>query len=91
MIILPLILTSVMLGIVNAKSLETLKLMAVKLLPYFTMTTMIAILMGFFVANWIEPGAGLSQHSPIGQVQVAGENDAERQLSRPDPFVCCLY
>ncbi len=61
MIILPLVLSSVMLGVINAKSISTLKAMAIKLLPYFVITTTLSILIGLSMAQLIKPGVDLEK------------------------------
>ncbi|MCB0421736.1 MAG: dicarboxylate/amino acid:cation symporter [Bdellovibrionales bacterium] len=64
MIVLPLVLTSVILGIVNAKSTEVLKKISFRLFPYFVCTTAVAILIGFFAAELLQPGEGI-QRPPL--------------------------
>ncbi|HAG91806.1 MAG TPA: dicarboxylate/amino acid:cation symporter [Bdellovibrionales bacterium] len=56
MIILPLVLTSVILGVVNSESIDSLKRIALRLFPYFVATTATAIVIGFVAAQTIAPG-----------------------------------
>lgn len=56
MVIVPLVLTSIILGLATAGSLEYLKQMGLRLLPYFIMTTMIAITIGMTMATLVKPG-----------------------------------
>lgn len=61
MIILPLVLSSVILGVINSESIEKLKKIAFRLFPYFVFTTAVAILMGFIAAQAIQPGKYIDQ------------------------------
>ena len=56
MVVVPLVLCSIILGIATAGSLEYLKKMGLRLLPYFIMTTMIAITIGMSMAHFVQPG-----------------------------------
>lgn len=57
MVVVPLVLCSIILGLATAGSVEHLKQMGVRLLPYFILTTMIAITIGITMANIVNPGA----------------------------------
>lgn len=59
MIIVPLVLSSVILGVASAKSLDQLERMGARLIPYFIMTTAIAITIGIGITGIIQPGTGL--------------------------------
>ncbi len=61
MVIVPLVLSSVILGIAGAGSLSYLKSMGVRLIPYFVMTTAIAILIGLTITSIVQPGLAVDQ------------------------------
>ena len=56
MVIVPLVLSSVILGVANAGSLDHLKRMGVRLFPYFVGTTIISIMIGIFLTSLFQPG-----------------------------------
>jgi Na+/H+-dicarboxylate symporter len=58
MMVLPLVITSVIVGITNLQDSKTLGAMGTKTLAYYFMTTGIAVLIGIAVVNWIKPGVG---------------------------------
>lgn len=70
MVIVPLVLSSVILGIAGAGSLSYLKSMGVRLIPYFIMTTAIAILIGLTITSIVQPGLAVDQSlmAPAEQV-----------------------
>jgi len=57
MIVIPLIMSSVMLGIASSGSLGQLRRIGLRIVPYFVLTTLIAVGLGVAVASWIEPGS----------------------------------
>ncbi len=56
MVIIPLIVCSIVLGIAESGDLEFLKKIGSRLVPYFIVTTSIAITIGLVLVNLIEPG-----------------------------------
>lgn len=63
MIIVPLVLSSVILGVTAAGSLNALEKLGVRIIPYFIMTTAIAITIGIGVATFVNPGQYIDQSS----------------------------
>lgn len=61
MIVVPLVLVSLMLGTASLGDLRKLGRIGIKTIVYFTITTMIAISIGLFLANVVKPGAGLNE------------------------------
>ena len=55
MVVIPLVITSIVLGVVDSGSLSFLKTMGSKIIPYFLMTTFISITIGVFVVQAINP------------------------------------
>lgn len=61
MVIVPLVLSSVILGIGSAGSLSYLRSMGVRLIPYFMVTTIIAVTIGLTVTSFVKPGLSIDQ------------------------------
>jgi len=58
MVIIPLILTSIISGIVNIGSLEKLGKIGLKTISYYVATSILAIVTGLFIVNLLNPGVG---------------------------------
>lgn len=56
MVVAPLVLSSIILGIAGNKDLETLKRIGSRIVPYFVMTSTIAVVIGLLIANTFQPG-----------------------------------
>ncbi len=81
MVMIPLIFTSIILGIVS-NNIERLKSMGVKLLIYFICTTIVAIVIGVLIAMKFEPGKMVYEMGGL-----TGSLDAASSLkSRPMAF-----
>ena len=61
MVIVPLVLSSVILGIASAGSLNALKSMGARLIPYFILTTAVAITIGIGITSFVEPGLAIDK------------------------------
>ncbi len=61
MVVIPLIATSIILGIATAGDPDFLRKTALRLIPYFVCTTIIAVLIGASLAGTIKPGAFVDQ------------------------------
>jgi proton glutamate symport protein len=59
MVIVPLVLTSIFMAVVNLGSTQELGKLGAQTLIYFTTTTFIAVFLGIVVVNLIQPGVGL--------------------------------
>ena len=70
MIIVPLILSSVILGIASAGTLNSLKSMGIRLVPYFICTTAIAITIGISITSFVQPGLLVDATTSIDQNEV---------------------
>lgn len=80
MVIVPLILSSVILGISGAGSLTALKSFGARLVPYFIFTTAIAITIGIAITSFVEPGLAIDRAS----VQTITEIETGLNLTIPD-------
>ena len=67
MVVIPLVITSIVLGVVDSGSLSFLKTMGSKIIPYFLMTTFISITIGVFVIQAINPCLLYTSPSPRDQ------------------------
>ena len=76
MIVVPLVLFSLMLGTASLGDLRKLGRIGLKTVVYFTITTMIAISIGLFLANVTKPGEGLNQEV---QAELHKNYDADAQ------------
>jgi Na+/H+-dicarboxylate symporter len=74
MIMLPLVVSSIVLGIAGADDLTKLRKMGLRIAPYFVATTTVAVLIGVVLATFVEPGqyidpsiltAALSETAPV--------------------------
>ena len=74
MIMLPLVVSSIVLGIAGADDLTKLRKMGLRIAPYFVATTTVAVLIGVVLATFVEPGqyidpsiltAVLSETAPV--------------------------
>jgi Na+/H+-dicarboxylate symporter len=55
MVVIPLVITSIVLGVIDSGSLSFLKTMGAKIVPYFVLTSFISISIGVFVVQLINP------------------------------------
>lgn len=60
MVVIPLVMSSIILGITSADNTETLKTLGLRIAPYFVFTTVISVTLGIFVAFIINPGSFVS-------------------------------
>jgi Na+/H+-dicarboxylate symporter len=87
MIVVPLVFASIIRGLASSESIQQLQQLGVRVLSYFLITTVIAIILGIFIGYTVNPGDYLSM-SPevtgqVNEVQVA-ENLENEDLSLKD-------
>lgn len=80
MIIVPLVLSSVIIGIASAGSLDTLEKMGFRIIPYFIFTTAIAITIGIGITTLVQPGSGIEARTDYAPPS----SDALADLTIPD-------
>mgnify|MGYP000045869173 FL=1 len=88
MIVIPLVLSSIILGITSAKSVEILRKMGLIIAPYFIFSTLFAVTLGIIITNFINPGSYVSKDI-INQISIANiqvEKEAQN-ISIPDLIV----
>ena len=83
MIMIPLILTSIVQGIIGSGSLEQLRKMGGSVLVYFLFTTTIAITIGISLSYIIKPGSRLSKLGTTQSTNVAVGEKAEVETDIP--------
>ncbi len=59
MVIVPLVVCSIILGIAENGSVDNVRRLGLRIVPYFIMTTAIAITIGLFMVNIIKPGMAI--------------------------------
>lgn len=69
-LIVPLVFSTLVVGIAQTKDLKAIGRMGIKSLIYFEIVTTIALFLGLFIANWVRPGDGLPL-PPSGEAVIA--------------------
>ena len=90
MIVIPLVMSSIILGITSAGNPQTLKQLGLKIAPYFIFTTIVAVTIGIFISYIIQPGSFVSSDivSQISDTQIVlKESTALKDISIPDMLV----
>lgn len=83
MIIVPLVLSSVVLGVASAGSIEALERVGVRIIPYFIMTTALAITIGIGIASIVKPGLVIDQQMVASVSAPSVDVEALSGLSMP--------
>ena len=88
MIVIPLVLSSIILGITSAKSVEALRKMGLIIVPYYISSTLFAVTLGIIITNFINPGSYVSKDI-INQITVANiqVEKETHNISIPDLIV----
>lgn len=76
MVIIPILLTSIMSGIINIGNPKGLGKLGMKTILYYLSTSLLAIVTGLLIVNWIQPGVGadLGFIQPVEGLTEAGSN-----------------
>lgn len=72
MVVIPLVICSIILGIIDSGSIDFLKSIGSKLLPYFILTTFVSITIGVMVVQAINPGQYI-QSEYIGALMASSD------------------
>lgn len=90
MIVIPLVMSSIILGITSADDTQTLKTLGLKIAPYFVFTTIVAVIIGICITYLIQPGNFVSSDI-INQISftevVVKETTLLKDISIPDMIV----
>jgi len=90
MVVIPLVLTSIVLGISGGENTGFLHRIGMRIVPYFMTTTIVAVVIGASLALSIEPGQYIAEAnvatSPLPENMIPAEN-AGNDISLPDRIV----
>lgn len=90
MVVIPLVMSSIILGITSADDTETLKSLGMKIAPYFVFTTIVAVTIGILIAFLIKPGDFVSSdiiNSITSGITVVKQIVPIQTISIPDMLV----
>ncbi len=73
MIVVPLVLSSIILGIAGAGNADFVRKAGVRIAPYFVCTTAVAVCIGAALALWIEPGRYIELPTSVATVASVGD------------------
>ncbi|WP_186118326.1 cation:dicarboxylate symporter family transporter [Burkholderia gladioli] len=79
MIVVPIVFTSMVIGIAGVGDGKSLGRIGLKTLIYFEVVTTIAIVLGLLIGNLLQPGVG-TDLSRLGHVDISGYQQATRQV-----------
>lgn len=77
MVVVPLVLTSIVLGIASGGSSDFLRRIGTRIAPYFVITTIVAVTIGGTLALWIQPGQYIE---PVASQNLALSVDTPKQV-----------
>lgn len=84
MMVVPLVMASIVLGITGTGDVRQLRQVGMRILPYFIATTLVAVLIGSFVATAIEPGRFIDP-SFVEAALAEAHNSAAGEFAAPAP------
>ncbi len=89
MVVVPLVLTSIILGIASGGSSDFLRRIGMRIAPYFVTTTIVAVVIGGALALWIQPGQYVEQAVAVTSELSAPLSAAEADdtIALPDRIV----
>ncbi|MAG78576.1 hypothetical protein CL616_04395 [archaeon] len=90
LVIIPLIFSSIAVGILTSGSPSFLKKIGPRLILYFIVTTVIAVIIGFFVAFLIQPGSYVEVGNSFSDVVVGQEFVDIKEINIPEALVNLL-
>jgi len=86
MVVVPLVFASLLVGTASLNDIRKLGRIGAKTVVYYLCTTIIAIIIGLFLANTIKPGAGFSEEARKKLIQSGGSEEGaqiETTLKKP--------
>jgi len=95
MIVVPLVLSSIILGIASGGDAAFVRSIGSRIAPYFVCTTIVAVLIGASIAFWIEPGAYIdvgAATTSVGspKILVTENSGWQESVSLPDRIVAII-
>ena len=84
MVVVPLVLSSIMLGIATAGDPDYLKKIGLRIFPYFVTTTTVAVIIGASLVLWIEPGQYMQSQMQGQKISsdILADKDAVEPIAR---------
>ncbi|GLQ30793.1 dicarboxylate/amino acid:cation symporter [Litoribrevibacter albus] len=87
MVVMPLVVSSIMLGVATAGDPDYLKRIGLRIFPYFVLTTCVAVTIGAALAIWIEPGRFIDGSLLSSVNQTAAPATEALNISLPERLV----
>ena len=89
MVVIPLVMSSIILGITSAKDTQTLKKLGSRIAPYFIFTTIVSVTIGILITFAIQPGDFVSKDiiSSIGISSLPAVSVSASSIPVPDLIV----
>lgn len=91
MIVVPLVVSSIVLGIAGGGSAEFVRRLGARIAPYFVSTTLAAVLIGLALVMWIEPGSYIElSTTPVASSVPAEAVSTAAPVSLPESIVAII-
>ncbi|MBT3744485.1 MAG: dicarboxylate/amino acid:cation symporter [Candidatus Thioglobus sp.] len=89
MVVVPLVMSSIILGITSAKDTQTLKKLGSRIAPYFVLTTVVSVTIGILITFAMQPGNFVSSDivSSIGASSLPAAAVSASNIPVPDMIV----
>lgn len=93
MVVIPLVMSSIVLGITSASNMSTLKSIGLKIAPYFVFTTVVAVIIGISISYLIQPGDFVSSsivENIRSSTSIIPAVEPTKDISIPDMIVSLI-
>lgn len=87
MVVVPLVLSSIILGITSSGDPKFLKQIGLRIAPYFILTTSVAVFIGCIVALWLQPGQYIDVGAELATATATAPESAVAVASLPDRLI----
>ncbi|MAY37355.1 MAG: C4-dicarboxylate transporter [Spongiibacter sp.] len=87
MVVVPLVLSSIILGIASSGDADFLRRIGFRIAPYFLVTTCVAVALGAAVALWLAPGQYITIENLEAPASVVGVAEPLSMASLPDQII----
>ncbi|WP_022957689.1 dicarboxylate/amino acid:cation symporter [Spongiibacter tropicus] len=87
MVVVPLVLSSIILGIASSGDADFLRRIGFRIAPYFLATTCVAVALGAAVALWLAPGQYITIENLEAPASVVGVAEPLSMASLPDQII----
>lgn len=89
MIVIPIVITSLIVGIAGVGDTKKLGRIGLKTILYFEVVTTLAIVVGLLLANFFQPGAGIDM-STLGTVDISRYQQTAQEVQHDHAFIATL-